>query len=188
MRRPFAPAWIGTLSLILGFSVAAYAQEPPHPPEPKPETKAEPKHQQEEAKPPRQEEAKPPRQEEVKPPKWEEPKQHPENERQEHPNQKHPEQNAGQQHAGRPAGQSAHIPDDKFREHFGRQHTMVVRQTVIVEGRPRFQYAGYWFVLSDPWPAEWAYTDDCYIDYVDGEYFLFDLLHPGVRIALFVVM
>jgi len=26
------------------------------------------------------------------------------------------------------------------------------------------------------------------VDYIDGEYFLFDLLHPGVRIALFVVM
>jgi hypothetical protein len=42
--------------------------------------------------------------------------------------------------------------------------------------------------LVDAWPAGWAYTDDCYIDYIDGEYFLFDLLHPGVRIAVFVVM
>ena len=64
----------------------------------------------------------------------------------------------------------------------------MIRQPVIVEGRPRFQYSGYWFVISAPWPAGWAYTDDCYIDYIDGEYFLFDLLHPGVRIALFVVM
>ena len=58
---------------------------------------------------------------------------------------------------------------------------------MIIEGAPRFQYSGYWFEIVDPWPAEWLYTDDCYIDYVDGEYFLFDLLHPGVRIALFVV-
>ena len=36
-------------------------------------------------------------------------------------------------------------------------------------------------------PAEWTYDDDCYVDYVDGEYFLFDLRHPGVRIALMVV-
>jgi len=42
--------------------------------------------------------------------------------------------------------------------------------------------------LVDAWPVDWAYTDDCYIDYVDGEYFLFDLLHPGIRVAVFVVM
>ena len=29
---------------------------------------------------------------------------------------------------------------------------------------------------------------NCYIDYIDGEYFLFDLLHPGIRIAVFVVI
>jgi len=90
---------------------------------------------------------------------------------------------------GQPAnGESAHIPDKDFKAHFGRQHTVVIHQPVIVEGQPRFQYGGYWFVISDPWPAGWAYTDSCYIDYVDGEYFLFDLLHPGVRIALFVVV
>jgi hypothetical protein len=87
----------------------------------------------------------------------------------------------------RRAGKSAHIPDEKFRASFGRQHKVVVNRPVIIEGAPRFQYAGYWFEIVDPWPAEWLYTDDCYIDYVDGEYFLFDMLHPGVRIALFVV-
>jgi hypothetical protein len=40
----------------------------------------------------------------------------------------------------------------------------------------------------DPWPVGWGYGDDCYIDYIDGEYFLFDLLHPGVRIAIIVVL
>ena len=59
---------------------------------------------------------------------------------------------------------------------------------MIVRGQPHFQYGGYNFELVDAWPADWAYTDDCYIDYIDGEYFLFDLLHPGVRIALFVVL
>jgi hypothetical protein len=57
----------------------------------------------------------------------------------------------------------------------------------MVEGAPGFFYGGYSFVLVDAWPAEWAYDDDCYVDYVDGEYFLFDLRHPGVRIALMVV-
>ncbi|MGB6802082.1 MAG: hypothetical protein WBE31_07420, partial [Candidatus Sulfotelmatobacter sp.] len=80
------------------------------------------------------------------------------------------------------------IPDDKFRAHFGRQHTLVINKTTIVNGQPRFQYSGYWFTIVDPWPVGWAYTDQCYIDYIDGEYFLFDLLHPGVRVAITVVM
>jgi len=45
----------------------------------------------------------------------------------------------------------------------------------------------YTFIFLDPWPAEWLLTDDCYIDYIDGEYFLLDAFHPGIRLALFVV-
>lgn len=83
-------------------------------------------------------------------------------------------------------GKGGHIPDDKFRANFGRNHTFVVNRPVIVNNQPTFQYGGYSFIIADPWPVGWAYTDDCYIDYVDGEYFLFDLLHPGVRIEVFV--
>lgn len=81
-----------------------------------------------------------------------------------------------------------HIPDDKFRGSFGREHHFVIHQATTVQGQPGFQYGGYSFILADGWPAGWAYTDDCYVDYIDGEYFLFDLLHPGVRVALIVVM
>jgi len=176
MKKLIATAGIGMLSFMLGVPAVVCAQDekPPRQEEPKAEPKAEPRHQ----------EPKPPKQEEMKPPKQEEPKQRPEDARhQEHPEQGHP----GQEHAARPAGKSAHIPDNKFHEHFGREHTVVIRQPVIVEGQPRFQFSGYWFVISDPWPDEWAYTDDCYVDYVDGEYFLFNLRHPGMRIALCVV-
>jgi hypothetical protein len=78
------------------------------------------------------------------------------------------------------------IPDDKFHSNFGRQHTFKVR-VANSGGRPNFQYGGYSFTLVDAWPAGWAYTDDCYIDYIDGEYFLFDLAHPGIRIAVMVL-
>jgi hypothetical protein len=87
-----------------------------------------------------------------------------------------------------PAGKGGHIPDDKFRGSFGRSHTFHVSRPVIVNNQPTFNYGGYSFIMVDPWPAGWAYTDDCYVDYVDGEYFLFDVLHPGVRIALYVSM
>jgi hypothetical protein len=86
----------------------------------------------------------------------------------------------------RPAGKGGHIPDDKFRSNFGRGHTFHVSRPVIVNNQPTFNYGGYSFVMVEAWPVGWAYTDDCYVDYVDGEYFLFDVLHPGVRIALFV--
>jgi hypothetical protein len=84
-----------------------------------------------------------------------------------------------QERHGRPAGKSAHIPDAKFRASFGRQHTFVVKQPVVVEGQSRVQYSGYWFEIIAPWPVGWAYTDDCYIDFVDGDHFLFDVLIPA---------
>jgi hypothetical protein len=193
-----------TLALLLGTSALAYAQQdevkPPRQDEAKPQAQpasheAKPPRQ-DEAKPPRQDEAKPPRQEEGKPPKLDEnkPPKHeeskPSHEQAKPASPEHPQQRAEHNH---PAGQGnakrgGHIPDDKFHAQFGRQHTFVVNRPVVVEGQPRFQYGGYWFEVIDPWPVEWAYTDDVYIDYVDGDYFLFDLLHPGVRVAVFVVM
>ena len=88
---------------------------------------------------------------------------------------------------GRP-DRAARISEDHFREHFGHEHRFAIRRPVIVDNEPRFQYSGYWFQIVDPWPVAWSYDDDCYIDYVDGGYFLFDPLHPGVQIAVVVVM
>ena len=169
---------------------ALYAQEPAD--EPKPPRQEEPRPSNRNAAPPaRQNEAQSPRQEEARPPKQSERNPQTENARpgrdQVKPGRE--EQGQAQQHSNaRPAGKTAHIPDEKFRANFGRQHTFVISRPVIVEGRPRFQYAGYWFEIVDPWPAEWAYTDDVYVDYIDGDYFLFDLLHPGVRVVVFVIM
>jgi hypothetical protein len=82
----------------------------------------------------------------------------------------------------------ARIPEERFRASYGRQHVFHVNRVTVVEGTPRFVFGGYTFVLVEPWPAVWSYSDDCYIDYVDDEYFLFDLAHPGVRIAITVVL
>jgi len=86
------------------------------------------------------------------------------------------------------AKQGGHIPDDRFRANFGRQHTFAIGQPVIVAGTPRFQYGGYWFVIAQPWPVGWAYTDVVYVDYIDGEYFLLSPMHPGVQIAINVIL
>jgi hypothetical protein len=79
------------------------------------------------------------------------------------------------------------IPDDQFRTHFGREHHFhVQRDRVVNVSQPVVVYGGYSWQLAEPWPSDWSYDDDCYIDDVDGEYFMFDAFHPGIRIAVFI--
>jgi hypothetical protein len=195
----------GLLGMLLIAGGTARAQDardearPPQQEEPKQE-EARPaaKPQQDDAKP-RQDEAKPPKEqapgktEDAKPAKNE--KQNDEmkndemkqNDQMKSRKEENRPQEKGGDHATRAGQQGQKMPDDEFRSHFGRQHTFRV-QTTVVEGQPRFQYGGYWFALANPWPGDWAYTDDCYIDYIDGEYVLIDLLHPGVGIPVIVVV
>lgn len=183
------------LSVLVGSAALVYAQdEKPQEDKPARQEEAKPQPKQDEAKPARPDEAKPPKQEEKQ---QDDKRMQEQSHEQAMPNrQDHPEQPAehareGQDHPqqahAQPGGKGGHIPDDKFRAHFGHSHTFTAK-TVIVAGQPQFQYSGYSFQLVDAWPVGWAYTDECYIDYIDGEYFLFDLLHPGVRVAVFVVM
>lgn len=95
--------------------------------------------------------------------------------------------NAGEQ--GRPGNhRGARIPQERFRASFGREHHFhVERARIINQAQPEFIYSGYTFQLAQPWPAEWSYDDDCYVDYVDDDYYLFDAYHPGFRILVFVI-
>jgi hypothetical protein len=83
---------------------------------------------------------------------------------------------------------SGRIPDDRFRSNFGRGHNFHMGNPVLVSGYSRFQYGGYWFGFVQPWPAGWYYTDDVYIDYVDGGYYMYDPYYPGARFAISVVI
>jgi hypothetical protein len=74
------------------------------------------------------------------------------------------------------------IPDQDFRAHFGREHAFRVAR----RDDRRFNYGGYWFAYSQPWPAGWSYDDDVYVDDIDGEYYLIDPVHPGIRLLLIV--
>ena len=58
----------------------------------------------------------------------------------------------------------------------------------MVEGYSRFQYGGYWFGFVEPWPEDWYYTDDVYVDYADGGYYLYNPYYPGVRVEIIVVL
>ena len=178
-----------SVAFFLLFMGPAYAQEPQDQPKPRPEEPrseprreaAPPAHQSRDEAPSRQVENKP-----SQPEKQESPKA---------PKEAKPAQEekgqVSQQGHGRPGGKSAHIPDAKFKASFTRQHSFkvnqVIHETRVVPGQTQFVYSGYTFIVLDPWPGEWLFTDDCYIDYVDDDYFLFDAFHPGIRIALFVV-
>ena len=83
---------------------------------------------------------------------------------------------------------SGRIPDDRFRANFGSGHNFHMGNPVLVGGYSRFQYGGFWFGFVQPWPVGWYYTDDVYIDYVDGGYYMFNPYYPGTRFSLSVVI
>ena len=85
------------------------------------------------------------------------------------------------------------IPDDYFRDHFGDTHAFRIYNLPFIyeAGNPRFQYAGYWFTLLDPYPEDWGgrwyETDDVYVAYQGDGYYLFNRKNPSpVGIALSV--
>jgi hypothetical protein len=78
------------------------------------------------------------------------------------------------------------IPDDKYRANFGREHTFHVGHPVAAGGRYRFAYGGYNFYYTEAWPAGWGYDDDVYVIDVNGVYYLMDVAHPGVQLALVI--
>ena len=111
---------------------------------------------------------------------------------------------AGQQHAQRtPAEEKrqhaepalrlsargeGRIPDERFRSNFGREHEFRIGSPRLVDGYSRFQYGGFWFGFVQPWPVAWYYTDDVYVDFIDGGYYLCNPYYPGDRVAISVVL
>jgi hypothetical protein len=83
---------------------------------------------------------------------------------------------------------TSRIPDDRFRANFGREHEFVISQPVMVGGFSRFQYGGFWFGFVQPWPVGWYYTDDVYVDYIDGGYYLYNPYYPDARVSISVVL
>lgn len=176
---------------------------------PQEKEQAKPAQREEQAKPAKQEEqAKPAQHEEqAKPAKQEEQaKAKPEKQEQQAKPVKQDERGKaeGQQHAQRSATEvqkqrsapalrlsarsSGRIPDDRFRANFGEGHRFVINEPVMVGGFSRFQYGGFWFGFNNPWPAEWYYTDQVYVNYVDGGYYLYNPEYPGARVAISVVI
>ena len=200
------------LLLLLGNTASAYARQEQHEQEAKPENKpeAKPAKQEEtkpakqeaakpepakqtEAKPVKQEPSKPATQEAAQPKKQEQAKAQPAQAKSN--NQQHAQRTPAEEQRQRavPALRlsvrgSARIPDDRFRANFGREHVFVISQPVMVGGYSRFQYGGFWFGFVQPWPVGWYYTDDVYVDYVDGGYYLYNPYYPDARVSISVVL
>jgi hypothetical protein len=166
----------GALLLLFGISAPAYAQvqhdaqeQPAKPPDTKPRTHDE--HPQ--AEPPKTPDDRPRPDNAAKSPK--------------ETGHKQDAQHAQDVKAA-PHAENRRIPDDKYRAHFGREHTFHLGHPVVVEGRPRFTYGGYSFIIAQVWPAGWGYDDDVYVIEVNGVYYLVDVAHPGVQLELQVVL
>jgi hypothetical protein len=151
---------IGTaiLSLTLGASSAAYAQDQHEQQEEQKDKPAEKKAQPE--KPAKQEEK----------------------------NAKPEEKNAQQAKPAEPAQHASggRIPADRYKANFGRQHTFRVSQSEYSSGR--FQYGGYWFGFGGAWPSNWLYTQDVYVIEIDGMYYLCNPMYPGVNLVISVTL
>lgn len=91
------------------------------------------------------------------------------------------------QHRDQSRDEHRRIDDAHYREHFGRAHHFAIHHVETREGRPFFAYGGYNFEIAQAWPAGWSYNDDCYIEDVDGQYYLYDVRHPGVRVLVTIV-
>ena len=76
------------------------------------------------------------------------------------------------------------IPDSHFRAHFGRGHVFRMGSPRLINGYYRFRYSGYLFGYSEQWPSGWNYNDNVYIDYVGGDYYMYNPRHPGIHITL----
>ncbi len=83
---------------------------------------------------------------------------------------------------------STRIPTAQYNSNFGSGHRFRMGNPEMVGGYSRFQYSGFWFGFVNPWPMGWYYTDNVYVDYVDGGYYLCNPYYPGARVAISVVI
>ena len=211
MKR-FGVLGTAALLLLLGNTASGFARQEQHEPEAKPENKPEAKPakqeetkpvkqeaakpepaKQEAAKPVKQEPSKPATQEAAQPKKQEQAKAQPAQVKSN--NQQHAQRTPAEEQRQRAvpalrlsARGSARIPDDRFRANFGREHVFVISQPVMVGGYSRFQYGGFWFGFVQPWPVGWYYTDDVYVDYIDGGYYLYNPNYPDARVSISVAL
>jgi hypothetical protein len=106
--------------------------------------------------------------------------------------QQHAQQHAVSQQQAHASNQShgnyahGHISDAHYASSFGSGHRFHINEGDY--RNRRFAYGGYSFGFIDPWPVGWAYSDDVYVMYVDGGYYMYDPVHSGARISLNIIL
>jgi outer membrane biosynthesis protein TonB len=83
------------------------------------------------------------------------------------------------------ASEHGRISNAHYTASFGSGHSFHVNQGDYAHRR--FQYGGYSFGFVDAWPIGWGYSDDVYVVYADGGYYMYDRVHPGLRISLSIL-
>jgi hypothetical protein len=102
--------------------------------------------------------------------------------------ERNPGQNHGRVQPSPPSAQyrggheHGRISNEHYDNRFGREHSFHVNRRDY--DRRRFQYGGYAFGFVDPWPINWGYSDDVYVAYADGGYYMYNRFHPGLRISI----
>ncbi len=176
---------IGSTLLLLLAGAPAYAgqepdkdkpraepkkqEDPKNTPKPAEKPKQEPNHEQEKDRAKQQEER-------AAPPKPAQQQDRAQEQQRARQTEQHSDR-ANQQHAN-----ARRIPEVKFRASFGNEHHFHVER----RDDRRFNYSGYWFTYSEPWPGDWDYNDDVYVEDIDGEYYLINPRHQGVRLLVIV--
>jgi flagellar motor protein MotB len=169
------------LSLTLGATAPAFAQQEQHDQQEEQKNKPAEKKAQPE-KPVKQDEKNAQQQDKNRQQEQKSAQQQDKNNQQE---QKNAQQSGKQeQHAGNGGGR---IPTDRFQANFGREHRFRVSQADYSRDR-HFQYGGYSFGFVDPWPSNWLYTQDVFVVEIDGVYYLCNASYPGVNLALNVTL
>jgi type IV secretory pathway VirB10-like protein len=153
-------------------------QQPDETPQPKPKPE---KPKQEPAPPPKQQKPDEKQQQQDEKERQKQQKEEAKREKNRPPQQQNTQPDNRKQSGAQAKGQR--IPPEKFRASFGREHHFRVAH----RDDRRFQYSGYWFEVVEVWPAGWSFDDDCYIEEDGDDYYLVDIVHPGIRVLVIVV-
>jgi hypothetical protein len=183
-----------TLFLLLGTTVAAYALQDRQEQGDKSEKqgeKAKPEKKEPQGKPAKQEQANKPVKQDTKQasqekrdkPANEQARQAKQEQKDEHVRQTDQQRAQHSRNDGdRGGGGHGRISDEHYRASFGNGHNFHVNRGDY--DHRRFSYGGYSFGFIEPWPESWYYTDNVYVVYEEGGYYMYDAIHPGMRISV----
>ncbi len=89
---------------------------------------------------------------------------------------------AAANHGGGNNGPHGRITEAHYSASFGSSHSFHVNRGDY--DRHRFAYGGYNFGFVQPWPVGWGYDDDVYVVYDGGGYYMYNRVHPGLRLSI----